>query len=863
MQTSFLPDESLMQTLLRVLRGGSSRFFQQFASIPFLYLHEVHKLHSDHEVEIPHMKNYRQKALFVLAPKSNYEPHMDSRENSNAFEGNEVKEVDWNSKEFNLNKNVSLRMNSSYSVILRIYGRLTGNDLSTNDSAQFATIDCPQMYGKSHILWTSSFQCLNGQTIPAIDVCNSQVDCSDESDESICVPNSTPFTKSLEHFVQAVILMGFACYLFSFVLACSSNITIGQTAITNKDESILDVKESFTTIRKACLNAKTLADDRVVINEENENEIQSLYTKLHAKGQSNQLILYETVCDFKLDERYEQPCSSMIDNFVNTEENLHRNDNRKSTCMETTLRLNYDVSDEVIGTIDRNSIFSRAKKAIISVPKYIIGPSFPEVSCWILILLTVLLSIKNIGFSYFDVILDVKFFSSLQHIMRYFIGDKDKALFVTNLPMEKMGYLYLSCSITSQLCYFAICFKDFQQSFNLTNSWIQKVLFGLAVLFPIHFAVLDLGKHLIRRMILKNKFRKSLQTTMKIDSEVENAAHEYVEYRNNLKQNMNSLLHSQRTMTKLLIVEFTIENVPQIATAIVFLISELESEYGKLLTIVVNGIVKSIGGDINLLCILMVLVQLNKFTASSLIIRNRNQFPMGNGIGGTVILMISNAVMIGAKIGLITICFSHALHFFPILIASEFVIVTGYMKLTNITLHLTDTILPCLITPALLLIPNDDFRPKIEKKSMELSSVISLHLLNLVFAYTPLYAIIQYWDFFEDSKSLHPEITHLIVTISYIMAILVYGFLFYIFKKCFDPWRHLRLDETLPKNSNNEIEDPFTQKDGEIETISLNPRPKYEVDLRAQDPIEPMSFMVRNKAQINRLIEEKSHDFTE
>ena len=99
-----------------------------------------------HEVEIPYMKNYRQKALFLLAPKSNYEPHMDSRENSNSFKGNEVEEVDWDSKEFNLNKNVSLRMNSSYSVILRIYGRLTGNDLST-DSAQFATIDCPQMFG--------------------------------------------------------------------------------------------------------------------------------------------------------------------------------------------------------------------------------------------------------------------------------------------------------------------------------------------------------------------------------------------------------------------------------------------------------------------------------------------------------------------------------------------------------------------------------------------------------------------------------------------------------------------------------------------------------------------------------------------
>ena len=266
--------------------------------------------------------------------------------------------------------------------------------------------------------------------------------------------------------------------------------------------------------------------------------------------------------------------------------------------METTLRLNYDVADDVIGTIDRNSIFSKAKTAIIGVPKYIIGPSFPEVSCWILILLTVLLSIKNIGFSYFDVILDVKFVSSLQYIMRYFIGDMDKAFYITNLPLEKMGYLYLSCSIASQLCYFAICLKDFQRNFNLKHSWIQKVLFGLAVLFPVHFTILDLGKHLICRMILKNNFRKSLQTTMKIDSEVENASHEYVEYRNKLKENMDNLLQSQRTMTKLLIIEFTIENVPQIATAIVFLISELEFEYGKLLTIVVNGIVKSLGGII-------------------------------------------------------------------------------------------------------------------------------------------------------------------------------------------------------------------------------------------------------------------------
>ena len=122
----------------------------------------------------------------------------------------------------------------------------------------------------------------------------------------------------------------------------------------------------------------------------------------------------------------------------------------------------------------------------------------------------------------------------------------------------------------------------------------MKALFGLSCLFPVHFIALNLAKHLIIRFQMKNSFRIDLVETMKRDADQESAANKYVEYRKKAQKNMENILQSRKTLIKLLTVDFVLETFPQGAMTIVFLVSELDSGYGKLLNIVINGLVKRI-----------------------------------------------------------------------------------------------------------------------------------------------------------------------------------------------------------------------------------------------------------------------------
>ena len=732
---------------------------------------------------------------------------------------------------------------------------------TATETIKYVTIDCVQRFGTTHVLSTASFHCKNGHRIPARDVCNSQIDCSDSTDEdtSICVGDSTPAMEAFEYLAQVLLIIGFITYFFGLVLSLLSHTKIEKKIIPEKDELVDEIKESFKAVRDGCLNFEINAKNEKVVKEKNMNKLKSLYRKNHDNDPSNNIIFFETVSDFALKECNEEPCASIIDSMVIVEEEIHGEDQKKPECLEATLKQSHEVAEDVLDTINRRSFFSWVKKCIVSVPKYIIGSSFPVVSCYFLISFAALLSIKTICFSYLDVILDVNVFSSLQHILENFIGDKDKTIYITNLPIDSMSYFYLLSGILSQITYLAIYMYDIRIHFNANNSWIAKALFGLSCFFPVHFIALNLAKHLIIRFQMKNSFRMSLDETMKSDADEESAANKYVEYRKKARKNMENILQSRKTLIKLLTVDFVVETFPQGAMTIVFLVSELESGYGKLLNIVINGLVKRIGGNISILCSMMIILQLNKFTGSCLMIRNRGQYPLGNGILGTLILIASNAVMIGCKLALFATCFSHAQQFYPILLLCEFAIAFGFMKLTKVKISWFQNALPCLVTPAFIIIENDDYRPKMRKKSMKLFSTFCLHILNLTLAYFPLYAVIQFAEFFESFKSAHPEITHAWAAVSYITAIFIYAALFYLYDNYGNPWRHLKSSQNS-HNDRIEEQQNFSPQDDNVESIPMTAPLKYEIDPRGQDPIDPRSFMIKNKKEIDKKNKNRSND---
>ena len=167
--------------------------------------------------------------------------------------------------------------------------------------------------------------------------------------------------------------------------------------------------------------------------------------------------------------------------------------------------------------------------------------------------------------------------------------------------------------------------------------------------------------------------------------------------------------------------------------------------------------------------------------------------------------------------------------------------------------------LPCLITPAFIIIENVNYRPNMQKKNMKLFISFCLHILNLTLAYFPLYAVIQFAEFFETSKSAHPETIHAWAAVSYITAIFIYAALFYLYNNHGNPWRHLKSSQNLQDDRIEERKN-FPPQDDDVESIPMTAPLKYEIDPRGQDPIDPRSFMIKNKKEIDKKIKSRNND---
>ena len=149
-----------------------------------------------HDVAIPFMENYRQEALFILAPKDrNYKPHMDSIKNSKAQRNNEKKVIVWDRNEYNVTKSIPLSIDSEYLVILRAFGQLLEDAEAINKTKQYATLDCVQKFENKKVLTTKKWSCLSNETIPAEKGCDLTPDCDDDSDETdfLCKREQTSF----------------------------------------------------------------------------------------------------------------------------------------------------------------------------------------------------------------------------------------------------------------------------------------------------------------------------------------------------------------------------------------------------------------------------------------------------------------------------------------------------------------------------------------------------------------------------------------------------------------------------------------------------------------------------------------------
>jgi hypothetical protein len=808
------------------------------------------------------MKNFRQQLLFVLAPKNEYRPNIDSAKNSKALRGNAKKTIEWDSNQFSLVKSVSLRIDSIYLVILRVFGEMKDSTGTKGEAKRYVTLDCVQSFGTQDVLSTKSWRCLDGERIAAKHVCDAKAQCDDSSDElpSLCEGERTEVFQNLKHFITAILLIGFASFLFKQCLTSLPSIKLTEPMLSNNHDVTEEMKEFFPVIRRACTDLDIVNGTEKKIKSQHLEDLKDIYKAYHGKSSAHQMIILSAIKDFAKEPIYEEQCSILTDALLTLEQELHEDDQRRPNCLETALRTDLETASYVLATIDRHSFFSRLKLLLISAPKYVFGDSFSSVVFHCMVLLTTLFALKTVFVSYLDVVLDTNIYFSIQHVIENFLGDEDKAVLFSNLPFQAISYAYIISGFASQTGFFVVYVIHFRKLFDFEKTWVRYVIFCLSIFFPVHFIVLEVARYLIMHLKFSNDLRVWLKQLNGKDTDTEEDAETFVQYRSNSKKVMDKLVTIRLALVHILVVESVLENLPQIIITVTFMVSELETGHGKLLSILSNVIVNKLGGSFTFMCILMIFININKFTYGLITIRTRHQFPLENGIGGTVILLVSMGIMMWSKIALLATMFSHALSLYPVFMLVEIAIALIYFKATGISLNLMDGILPVWISPSLLLMSKEEYKSSISSKKMEVITTSIIHILNLVVGYTPLFLVTQFTEYMKSFRSSNLMVDHGKSVVAYTVAIVLYVLLSFVYEKFGNPWRHLT---AIPSSNTDiitmgEIQCPSTDKEEEETFLSGVLEPPAVIDSRRVDPVTNQSFMVTNSKQVkNKLLERR------
>lgn len=814
------------------------------------------------EVKIPFLHNYHQELLFVLAPKGQYQPHIDPVENSKALGNNAEVSIKWERKEFGVTKSVSLLIDSSYLVILRAFGKALDTNGNVAENGKFGTIDCVQRYGTQSLLTTRIWRCDNGDTILAEDVCDTVSQCSDDSDEAsrLCKGEQTRFLQILTHLIYTILFVGFLAYILKCILSYFSKNDMYPIVDPNQQNVRPKSKKIFIATRTACYNAKSDGNDSKLMMPGDIEELQTIYKDCHEEGPEHGLIVMQTVKDFSLVEENQDPCANFVDNIVAMEDEIHLGSEKESRfqCLYNTLNFDLEVAQYIVNTIERHGFFSGIQQSIVGVFKRILGRSFPETVYTLSITFTLLLALQKIVVSHLDVVLDANIFAALNHTMSYFVGDEEKHVKISKLPLNAISYVYMFSSFASQLGIYLLYLASVRKFFNVGEFWYHKTVVITSAIFPSHFMQLELTRCLLMHTRMTNELRKHITTAMKENADMEIACEKYIQLRQNIKENLDHLLSIRRPVLCLLILKFILENLTQVEITVSFILSEMINEDGNLMYIVSNTLVNLLGVNLSTLCSFMVLIQINTLSTMVLTIKSRHQFLLSHGILGSIMLLVEGGLMVGTKVILITMLFSNSAFVYPILTILEFLVALAYFKMTKIQIKLLESVLPCAISPSLLLLENNDCRRFLSKESFEILSSVSLHFLNLVLSYAPVYAIIQHSGYFDQYKSIHDTRYHAGVVAFYCLVILPYVAMRYLYNNFGTPWRQLNV-VSVSKEGQNNVGDVTTEAEKKEKEGTLMPCVSHLDDSGKKNRIDVVtnrSFLDQNIPEVRQKLKD-------
>ena len=118
----------------------------------------------------------------------------------------------------------------------------------------------------------------------------------------------------------------------------------------------------------------------------------------------------------------------------------------------------------------------------------------------------------------------------------------------------------------------------------------------------------------------------------------------------------------------------------------------------------------------------------------------------------------------------------------------------------GIRVDLMETIIRSVISPTLIAITNDNYKPNMERENLKLLSTVLLHILNLIFAYAPVYGLVEFVKQLDAYKSTFSFHAHGLFTLIYLASIGVYLLIDILFKKYGSPWRYLLVEPVDEKD---------------------------------------------------------------
>ena len=691
--------------------------------------------------------------MVILSPRTEeLRPDMTEEDFTNGLTDHNVKRREWGPNDDTV-QNMSLEINQNFLMFSNVYGEfksssINGENMTSNRS--FITFRCPQ-----HNINTLIFKCRNGDTISATDVCDSVQDCQDGSDE---LDSTCKIELALIWWLTIVvatlsILTYLAASLYQYFNERSEDTELEMEEVTEKRNEELrndgPEKATFTAIYTVCKQIQETLIDKDSTKEKRKEYLSPLlemYKIKHQEGDGPQrkelCEIISVVKNIGKDPNFRDSTDFVLDEIQEYElTELHQhNEEEAANCLKQTMTKSYSTFDYFLSSHERFGKFAKVKNAVRDISERLVGKvkTF-EIALKVSLVVTLVFGIKEIVLNYYDVYLDIMIGAGLHHIEVNFITSIEKSKLVSHIEVGWIKYFFPSLNFISMGLIHIYYFFQINIFYFHKPRPIFRLIAIISLFFPITFTVLEY----VRACFAKTKFDRKLSKLMSNSDTTDEKGEKYVRLSHSLNESIEYSVQIQRVLTAFIIIETVVETLPQVIIIIVFLINDVQNDFGPLRSIFMETVVDGINLKAQTISVILISINLFKLSFFQLSVYQMNEFPMAIGIQGYIIKLFETIILVSPKMFLSAVIYRTIPYAFPLSSIIELGIVSMYTKLTKTKTDFIYSVLPATFIPSLFDYRETKPNLKCLKKFRGALNCIILHYVTLLVAYVPAYFVIN------------------------------------------------------------------------------------------------------------------------